>query len=227
MGKFGFVGVFVVVAVAHYYALKSYVKPMQHVAKPKVTIQRITLSRVEVRKPVVVPPAPMPEPIILPPEPEPKPIVKPRPKPRPKKKVHKKRPKKRVKKPKLIKPPIKKPVEVVQKPVLKQVIAPVVQIDTASIRDAYTSEIRRQIQRHLYYPKMAKRLRMQGVVRVAFRVLKDGKITDIRVINSSKKLLSRGAIKTLKALSLNAIPKELHESFMDINIPIEFRLVKG
>jgi protein TonB len=194
-------------------------------------------------KRAITPPVHTVEPIILPPDPEPLPIIKPKPeiiKPKP---IPKKR-KKRIKKPKKklhkkvikkrpISPPIlkQKVVEVVPQPepqpVIEEVIAPVVTVDTTSIKDQYTSEIRRQIQKHLYYPKMAKRLRMQGVVRVAFRVLEDGRITQIRVINSSKKLLSKGAIKTLKALSLRPIPAALHEKYMDINIPIEFKLVKG
>ena len=225
MGKLGFLGVFIVVAVAHYYALQSHMRSTKVVSKPKVKVQRITLSRVSIKKPVVIPPAPKVEPIILPPDPEP--IVKPKPvvKPKPKKK---KKPKKRVKKRKVIKPVVvKEVVEVKPEPIIEQVIAPVVEVDTTSIKDQYTSEIRRQIQRHLYYPKMAKRLRMQGVVRVAFRVLEDGTITKIDVISSAKKLLSKGAIKTLKSLSLKPIPRALHEKYMDINIPIEFKLVKG
>jgi len=74
---------------------------------------------------------------------------------------------------------------------------------------------------------MAKRLRMQGIVQVSFRVLQNGDITDIRVLNNPKKLLGKGAIKTLKALSLRPIPIELNEQTMDINIPIEFKLIKG
>ena len=65
---------------------------------------------------------------------------------------------------------------------------------------------------------------MQGTVQVAFRVLRDGSITNIRVVNSPKKRLGEGAIKTLKSISLRAIPSELNEQFLDINIPIEFKL---
>jgi protein TonB len=191
-----------------------------------------------VKKPIA-PPVHKVAPIILPPDPEPLPIIEPKkeiikPKPTPKKrkkrvKKAKKKPHKRVIKKRAMIPPVlkEKVVEVKPQPVIEEVIAPVVSVDTTSIKDQYTSEIRRQIQKHLYYPKMAKRLRMQGVVRVAFRVLSDGSVTQIRVISSSRKLLSKGAIKTLKSLSLRPIPAALHEKHMDINIPIEFKLVKG
>lgn len=233
MGKLGFLGIFVVVSIVHLYALQSHIKKENLISKPKAKVHRITLSSVVVKKPVVVPPKPDPivevkhlvEPIILPPDPEP--VVKPKRVKKPKKKKHKKK----VRKKRVIKKPIRQeePVirEVVPEPIVEQVVAPVVVVDTSSIIDAYTSQIRRQIRKHLVYPKRAKRMRMQGMVRVAFRVLKDGTITDIRVVNSSKKLLSKGAIKTLKALSLRAIPRELKEQFLDINIPIEFKLIKG
>jgi len=223
LGKLGILGVFVVVGVAHFFALQSYIATQNSVSKPKAKVHRITLSSVVVKKP-----KPKVEPIILPPDPEPvveiKQIIeKPKPKPKPKKKPKKK--KKKVYKP-TPKPIVEKIVEEVVEPIVEQ-ISPVQQIDTSSIKDQYTSEIRRQIRKHLVYPKMAKRMRMQGTVRVAFRVLKNGKITDIRVVNSPKKLLSKGAIKTLRAVSLRAIPRELNEEFLDINIPIEFKLIKG
>ena len=222
MNKLGFLGIFIVVAMAHIYALQSPIKKQHLISKPKAKVTHITLSSVVVKKPVIEMLKPEPvvevEPVILPIEP--KPVQKSKRPKKPKKKRDKKRVKKRV---------VKKPIikEVVHKPIVEQVVAPVVTVDTSSIIAAYTSKLRRQIQKNLFYPKMAKRMRMQGVVRVAFRVLKDGTITQIRVLNSPKKLLAKGAIKTLKALSLPAIPSELKEEFLDINIPIKFKLVKG
>lgn len=221
MGK---LAVFIVVVIAHLWALQAHIAKQNAVSKPKAKVHRITLSSVVVKKPVPILPKPKVEPIILPPDPEP--IVKPKPKPKPKSKPKSKpKRKKKVKKPKIVEPVVI-PEPIVQEPITEQVIAPVVTVDTSSIKDQYTSEIRREIRKHLFYPKMAKRLRMQGIVQVAFRVLKNGEITDIRVLNNPKKLLGKGAIKTLKALSLRAIPAELNESHMDINIPIEFKLIK-
>lgn len=215
MGKFGYLAVFTVVAIAHFFALQSVITKKDAVSKPKAKVHRITLSSVVVKKPVVIPPKPK----------KIEPIIKPKPKPNPKKRKKKaKKPKKKIK-PVVVPKPIVK--EVIKEPVIEQVIAPVQTVDTSSIKDAYTSEIRRQIRKHLFYPKMAKRLRMQGIVHVAFRVLKDGTITNIRVINAPKKLLAKGATKTLKMLSLKPIPSVLNESFLDINIPIEFKLIKG
>ena len=200
MNKFGFFGIFIAVCVAHLFALQSQFAKKSVIAKPKAKVHHITLSKVNIKKP--------------------KPIVKPKPKPKPK-------PKKIVKKQKVIKPIVlPKPEPVVQavEPILKQVITPVAVIDTTSIKDKYTSEIRRQIQQNLIYPKIAKRLRMQGVVKMTFRVVKNGTITKIKTTNAPKKLLEKGAVKTLKSLSLKPIPTELKEDFLDITIPIEFKL---
>jgi len=224
LGKLGILGVFVVVVTAHIYVLQSHVKKQNVISKPKAKVHRITLSSVVVQKPVVVPPKPILEPIILPPDPEP--VVKPKRVKKPKKKKSKKRIKKKVmKKPIKIEEPVIE--DIVPKPIVEQVVAPVVMVDTSTIIDQYTSEIRRKIRQNLVYPRMAKRMRMQGTVRVAFKVLRDGTITNIRVVNSPKKLLAKGAIKTVKSISLRAIPSELHEEFLDINIPIEFKLIKG
>ena len=210
----------------HFFVLHSQIQQQAVIAKPKAKVHRITLSSVVVKKPVVLPPKPKVAPIILPPDPIVLPL-KPKAKPKRVKKPKKKKVKKRTIKKPVIKP-IEKIVEVIPpKPLVQQVVAPVVKVDTASIKDAYTAKIRRAIQQNLLYPKMAKRMRMQGVVRVAFRVLKDGSISNIRVINAPKKLLAKGAMKTLKSLDLEAIPSQLGESFMDINIPIEFKLVQG
>ncbi len=250
MGKFGIFAIFLIVAGAHWLALQAQIEPEHHISKPKAKIHHITLSSVVVKKPVVVP-KPLVEPIILPPDPEP--VVEPTPKPvvhkvppiilpadpepkvvrqmqQPKvtpKKIKKKypkkkHPKKRVKKQKQIEPiMIEEPI------VMQEVVAPREHIDTSSLIDAYTAKVRRQIATHLFYPKMAKRMRMQGTVQVAFRVMRDGSVQGIRILSSPKKILSRGATKTIKSLHLDAIPREIKEPFLDIKIPIEFKLAKG
>ena len=227
MGKSGFFGLLVLVGFVHWLILRSVLIPEAVVIKSKAKVQHITLSSVLIKKPVpTTPPKPIVEPIILPSDPEPT-VKKPKPKHKPKQKKREVKQKtKRVHKIKP-KPVIKEVIPEVAEPVITEQIAPVQKIDTSSIRDQYTSEIRRQIQRHLYYPRIAKKMQIQGVVLIAFRVLKNGNISNIRVINSPKKLLSTGAIKTLKSLVLKAIPDALGEVFLDITVPIEFRLIKG
>lgn len=223
MGKLGYIGVFVVVAIAHFYALQSTISKQTIIAKPKAKVQRITLTSIVVKKPVVVPPKPVVTPVVLPPEPV---VEKRLPKPKVKKKRIKRVHKKHRPKPKPPKPEIKEIVPVV-KPVVEQVVTPLAKVNTASIKDQYLSKIRRAVKKHLYYPKIAKRMRMQGVVNVSFSVLQDGTITQISIINGAKRVLKDGAMKTLKSLSLDPIPSELGEKSMDIKLPIVFKLREG
>ncbi len=185
----------------HLVALQSHIAKKSTISKPKAKVHKITLSKVNIKKEV--------------------PVVKPKPKEKPK-------PKKIVKKPKKVVKKVVKPKPVIQeKPkqiIKKTVIAPKATIDTTSIKDKYTTKIREAIQQNLIYPNMAKRLRMQGVVEIGFRVLKNGTIIDIKILNKPKRLLERGAIKTLKSIDLKPIPNELKEEFLDITIPIEFKL---
>jgi protein TonB len=224
VGKLGILGVLVVVLGAHYIALRTQVPSQSAIAKPKAKIQHITLSRVQVKQPKVVTPVTPKPPIMIPPK-----VIEPKPKPKVKlKKKRKKMPKKKRRKiiPKPRPKPLPKPQPVVI-PKVQEVITPVAQVDTASLRDAYLAHVREEIRKHLIYPRMAKRMRMQGVVHVGFWIDAQGKVGGITILDTAKKILAKGARKTLKALSLNPIPKALHEEKMDVNIPIEFKLTKG
>lgn len=217
------VAVYGVVAAVHAYVLYRVAAPTtQIVTKPKVQIHKITMSKVAVVKPPKPAPViiPKPAPVILPPEPEP---VKPKPKPKPKKVV-----KKPVKKPDPKPEPIEEIVkeEVIVEEILETPVAPVAVVDTSSIEDAYKNRIRMAIKQKLYYPKMAKRLRMEDIVETSFHISKSGKISNIQILNAPKKLLADGAIKTLKSLDDFPIPDALNVNDMDITIPIEFRLTK-
>jgi len=232
LSKFWFVVIFLVVFGLHIFALLSNIQKTTHVVKPKTKITKITLSSVVVQKPTPPKPKVEPkkekkrllEPIILPPDPviepevkviEPKVEVK---KPKRYEKKRKRKPKKRV-----AKKPDPIPVQEVQEVI--QVQKPLEQ-DTSNIKDRYTSLIRRLIRDNLYYPKAAKRMRIQGIVKVAFVVGKNGSISGIRVISGTKSILKKGAVKTIEAISVPPIPQELGLDHMNLNIPIEFK-IKG
>ncbi len=217
--------IFCLVCIVHIVILRSYINTDKVVAKEKAKIHHITLSRVVVKKtpPPVIPPEPIIESVALP---NPKPFVKPKKnilKPKKKKRV-----KKRIKKTKVIKEVKKQKVVSKPSPVKqKQFIAPISKVDTSTIKDRYIKEIRRQIRQKLIYPKIAKRMHIEGEVNIAFVVGKDGDISGIRVVNSSRKILSNGALKTIKSLSLKPIPKALGVSLLKLEVPIEFKLTKG
>jgi protein TonB len=236
--KTGYAAVLVTVIGIHWYLLHYRVPVKKVVAKPDAKIYHITLSRVSVKKPPPqIPPAPEIEPVT-----PPSPTIKP-PKPLPKKHVIKKPPvkkrplKKRIKKKILKQKVVKKespkptkrvpaPAPIVKEKVVRQ-HATVSEQSTATILDRYIALIRKRIASHLYYPRIAKRMRMQGEVEVAFVVDADGGVNGIRVIRAPKKILANAAIKTLQSLDLPPIPAALHRQRLQLSIPIEFKLHKG
>jgi len=88
----------------------------------------------------------------------------------------------------------------------------------------YTTLIRELIRKNLFYPRVAKRMHIQGVVHISFVVKKGGDITAIKVLSSTSSILKRGAIKTIKSISPPPIPQSLGKSSLKLSIPIEFKL---
>ena len=220
MKKLGAILLFIGVTIAHVLTLGWVVNTPKPTISKKANITKITLSSVTIKKPIIIPPKP-PKEII-----KPKPIIRKK-REKPKKKIIKKRKPKSKPKPKIVEkiepqPIVEEPQQATQSPPAPQ--KAIAQVDTATIKAIYTNKIRQSIQHNLIYPKIAKRLRHQGVVKVSFRVNKNGTVKNIKVLNSPKSSLSKGAIKTIKSIKIEPIPKELNMPYMDITIPIEFKI---
>ncbi len=220
LSRFAFLSIFIFITLIHTLLLHSYLLKIDSISKPDTQVRHITLSHVVIKKNQ---PPKIDIPKIIPPMIQ-KPIIKPKHRPKP---IHKAKRKKHIKKRKTIKKPIHHEIVLQQPTPNIETKAPIKQIDTTSIKDKYTSEIRRQIKQHLFYPKIAKRMHIQDIVEVSFRVLGNGKITNIKIVNHPRKVLSRGAVKTLNSLDLAPVPKELDQTYLDITIPIEFKLTQG
>lgn len=114
---------------------------------------------------------------------------------------------------------------------IKKVINEPKQINTINkkqekLKHKYLQELRIAINNNKKYPKISKRLKEQGKVVLSFRVLKSGKFVNINIINSSgKKRLDNAALNAvIDTKSFKAIPNELNINFIDISLPIKFRL---
>ncbi|BCD68518.1 energy transducer TonB [Nitratiruptor sp. YY09-18] len=87
---------------------------------------------------------------------------------------------------------------------------------------SYIDQIRIAILHNRYYPRMARKLHRQGVVKVAFTLLPNGKIEALHVVQSSGyKILDKAAMSTIKRAA-QEFPKP-HKSVV-IEVPIEYRL---
>jgi len=158
------------------------------------------------------------------------------------KKIIKKKPVKKKTPPKKIikKEIIKKGPKKIEKKIIKKEVAvnkePVKKASTENktqslkklkaYKQNYLTQLRAKIDSNKKYPKISKRLGEQGQVIVSFKVLKSGEFKNIKIIKSSgKKRLDKAALKALEETkSFKAIPLELNKSFLEISLPISFKL---
>ncbi len=236
-----FIVIFTLVLIAHLVAFSTKVKAptnstahdqkIYHITLHKSLIKSKPKEQTRAKRNFLVPPVMIDEPK---PKSKPKPIRKKRflvppiilDEPKPKAKKHKKKslkkPQKRIKKRNFHKE--------------KQTISndstlqnqPIKTVSTAtvdpSLKKRYLRYVREQIRQNLYYPKAAKRLRIEGTVRVGFVVEKSGEVSTIKVLSFPHRTLAIGAKKTLKLLDLKPIPDSVGESRLRLEIPIEFKL---
>lgn len=95
-----------------------------------------------------------------------------------------------------------------------------------NIEDAYLSKVKAKIEKNKVYPKIAKKLNQTGKVLVSFDILKDGKVTNIKIINKSKfEKLDEASIELLTNIGFfEAIPNELNKTVWNIQIPINYQI---
>lgn len=134
--------------------------------------------------------------------------------------------------------PVARPIEPtppapVEKPVSKPVETPAApapqkpsQVDTSSIKNQYLGYLIENIRSHKTYPNKAKRLGQSGTVEIAFTVMADGTITNVRVKQSSNfELLDKAAADIFTLLAkVRPIPKELGKESWDFSLPINYQL---
>jgi TonB family protein len=89
----------------------------------------------------------------------------------------------------------------------------------------YQEMIKHKINSRLIYPTLARKKGIEGKVGVGFLVLKNGRILDIKVQNSSNSILNQAAIKTIKhAGPFSPIPDTLGIEELRLSLVISFKL---
>lgn len=151
----------------------------------------------------------IPEPIVKPLLPLPKPVIEKPITEKPKKKIIKKKVKKK-------KPAKKKPIKKASRASSKKT-----QANPEKVNKFY-KKIRVKINQNKSYPKIAKRRRMQGSIKVTFTVLRSGKVSNIRikgpkVFHSS----ARHAVKSAFPISVKNIPVSLPAT---VNVKLQYQI---
>jgi len=92
---------------------------------------------------------------------------------------------------------------------------------TQEYLDRYLSRIHNLIAENIYYPRKARRRKIEGKVVLKFKILQSGDIKDIYVVSSSHSILSKAAKRTIEEIS-SSVPKPKEE--ITLTLPIEFKL---
>ena len=127
---------------------------------------------------------------------------------------------------KLIQIPIK-PDELLLKEAQKKSEAEAEQRKKAlnGLRDGYIDAVRQEIEKNKKYPLISKSKNEEGVVFLSFRIDKNGKIDNLKVLKSSGfEKLDEAAIKAVQKGMYKNIPNELEDEYLDIQVPIKFNL---
>lgn len=90
----------------------------------------------------------------------------------------------------------------------------------------YQDMVKQRIESYRCYPLRAQRIRIEGVVGLAFVINADGSSQNVRVVKSSgSKLLDTEAVKTIqKASPFLPLPQEIKRTTVDICVAIVFSL---
>lgn len=99
--------------------------------------------------------------------------------------------------------------------------------NTNKIKNKYLSKVKRLINQKKRYPKGAKRLGQEGIVKIKFTILASGKIINIMIVKKSKfSKLNKAGVKLLTKIGVfDKIPKELGESKITITVPIKYQIL--
>lgn len=140
------------------------------------------------------------------------------------------------------KPVLKKKLKKVAKKKVPKKVAPVKEIlkeqkvsnqevamnsGEATARAKYLSHVRELINEYKVYPRMAKRLKHQGRVKIKLIIDSDGHLVSAEIIEKAQSSLLNKATQQIfeKVHSFGKIPAEILERPMEVVIPIRYELI--
>ena len=98
--------------------------------------------------------------------------------------------------------------------------------EVGEIRDGYLTGIYRAIEECKRYPRSARRMQQEGVVEVAFTILADGAIGEVRISKASGySLIDKAALEAVNNIGqLDPIPEALEMERWELILPIRYEL---
>jgi len=127
-------------------------------------------------------------------------------------------------------PVLNKTVEVSAPPPPPAQASPVAIVDGArlmTLEQQFKQALMREIEKNKFYPKRAKRRHREGVVKISFTILSDGKLNSIRIQESSgHKSLDDAAMGAVAEIArFKPIPKELGRERWEFVVPLRYELL--
>ena len=112
------------------------------------------------------------------------------------------------------------------KPVVRKTPVKPRVVANPQLEKKYELGIRQRIQQKKVYPRRAKRMRKQGVVKVAFTISKNGMLSKLRILQSSGvKSLDKAALQAVQKVGrFPAFPAGIRKQAIRYIIPIAYRL---
>lgn len=92
----------------------------------------------------------------------------------------------------------------------------------------YINEVRKLIIKNKKYPRIAQRLKQEGVVELSFKIEKSNKIKDLEIVEASSfESLNQAALEAVESIDLAELefPKDLPSDWLEIQLPMQFDLL--
>jgi len=92
-------------------------------------------------------------------------------------------------------------------------------------KEKYIAAVIAEIEKNKFYPPIARRMGIEGLVKVTITLSRSGKLKNVKVSSSSgSKLLDRAAVKLIKKCHFPPLPSEYKGQEFTIEIPITYVL---
>jgi protein TonB len=92
-------------------------------------------------------------------------------------------------------------------------------------KEKYIAAVIAEIEKNKFYPPIARRMGIEGLVKVTITLSRSGKLKNVKVSSSSgSKLLDRAAVKLIKKCHFPPLPSEYKGQEFTIEIPINYVL---
>jgi protein TonB len=93
------------------------------------------------------------------------------------------------------------------------------------IYDQYLMDLSQLLSQKKEYPRLAKKMRIQGQVKVEFNILPNGEFKNIQLVQGSHELLNKAALSLIKdANPFKSFPKGLDKEEIKVSLPISYYL---